>query len=226
MMPSPHPFSGFTGSRTVILPASFFTDLLPHLDDPAELRFTLLCLYFLNQREGEYRYLRHRDFTENPNAMALFDGMTDFQAALTRALQRGTILAVQAALPTGLETLYFLHTERGLRAAEALRRGDWSPGVGETPITIHAQHPDIFTLYEQNIGAVTPLLAEQLREAEASYPREWLKEAVQIAVESNRRNWRYILAILKRWETDGKTPAKASDARDAEENPYLKDPYA
>ncbi|MGI6380667.1 MAG: DnaD domain protein [Anaerolineae bacterium] len=40
-----------------------------------------------------------------------------------------------------------------------------------------------------------PLIAEQLQQAEADYPPEWIEDAFRIAVESNVRNWRYIAAI-------------------------------
>ena len=37
-------------------------------------------------------------------------------------------------------------------------------------IRAHGQRPSIYSLYEQNIGVLTPLLAEQLAEAERRYP--------------------------------------------------------
>jgi DnaD/phage-associated family protein len=39
-----------------------------------------------------------------------------------------------------------------------------------------------------------------LRNAEQDYPEEWLAEALTIAVKNNKRNWRYVEAILKRWK--------------------------
>jgi DNA replication protein DnaD len=33
----------------------------------------------------------------------------------------------------------------------------------------------------------------------------WIEEAFKIAVEKNVRNWRYIRAILERWQTEGKS---------------------
>ena len=55
---------------------------------------------------------------------------------------------------------------------------------------IDTSRPNIFSLYEQNIGLLTRLLAEELMEAEATYPEVWIEEAVRIAVESNKRSWR------------------------------------
>ena len=63
--------------------------------------------------------------------------------------------------------------------------------------------PNIFQLYESNIGIITPIMADILREAEKEYPYEWIEKAVTIAITRNARNWRYVEAILKRWQANG-----------------------
>ena len=57
--------------------------------------------------------------------------------------------------------------------------------------------PNIYTLYEENIGPLTALIAEELREAEETYPADWIEEAFREAVRMNKRNWKYVHAILK-----------------------------
>src|SRR5207249_7916281 len=64
--------------------------------------------------------------------------------------------------------------------------------------------PGIYELYEQNIGLLTPLIAEELREAERRYPSEWIEDAFREAVAYNRRNWRYVERILDNWATRGR----------------------
>jgi DNA replication protein len=59
-------------------------------------------------------------------------------------------------------------------------------------------------LYEQNIGPLTPLLAEELMDAERTYPASWLEDAFREAVELNKRSWRYVQRILERWAAEGK----------------------
>lgn len=67
---------------------------------------------------------------------------------------------------------------------------------------------NIFTAYESNIGVLTPMIAEKLKDAEQTYPLTWILEAFGLAVENNKRNWRYIETILKRWKADGKDEGK------------------
>ena len=69
--------------------------------------------------------------------------------------------------------------------------------------------PNIFALYEDNIGMLTPILAEELKEAEELYPWLWVCEAFQIAAAENRRRWGYISGILRRWAAEGKDDGKS-----------------
>jgi DnaD/phage-associated family protein len=66
------------------------------------------------------------------------------------------------------------------------------------------EKPNIFTLYEDNVGLISPLLAEELKEAEDLYPWDWISEAFKIAINQNKRSWAYISAILRRWADEGK----------------------
>jgi DnaD/phage-associated family protein len=122
--------------------------------------------------------------------------------------------------------LYFLNSERGRAALRAIEKGEWKP-TGDTrqPIALDMERPNVFRLYEENIGPLTPLIADVLREAEATYPLEWIQEAVRIAVENNVRRWRYVEAILSSWKKEGRD---AKDRRDTEEDrhKYVKGKYA
>jgi DnaD/phage-associated family protein len=56
--------------------------------------------------------------------------------------------------------------------------------------------PNIFQLYEQNIGMVQPLLVDKLKDAEKEYPIQWVQEAFATAVNANARNWNYVHKCL------------------------------
>jgi DnaD/phage-associated family protein len=67
---------------------------------------------------------------------------------------------------------------------------------------------DLFSVYENNIGPITTMTADNLVDAEKTYPVQWIVEAIKLAVENNKRNWRYCETILRRWQTDGKDEGK------------------
>ena len=62
---------------------------------------------------------------------------------------------------------------------------------------------NIFQLYEQNIGMLSPLISDALLDAEKIYPATWFEAAMREAVSNNARSWKYVEAILKRWQRDG-----------------------
>jgi DnaD/phage-associated family protein len=67
--------------------------------------------------------------------------------------------------------------------------------------------PNIYTLYEQELGALTPMLAQMLDLIDKEYPAGWFKDAVKEAKQSSSRgvSLKYVDAILKRWKTEGRT---------------------
>jgi len=221
-------FSGFAaGKGTIRVPSAFFSDLLPLIDDLAELKVTVYAFWALQQHESEHRYLRLSDLVEDQVLLAGLaeDAPTQRKLllhALERATARGTLLHVHIPV-TPPEDLYFMNTDKGRKAVAALENGDWQPGTAQ-PVGLIVERPNIFALYEQNIGPLTPLLSEMLRDAENSYPADWIADAVKIAVENNKRSWRYVEAILKSWATEGRNNRVTKSAKE-DVNPYLQDDY-
>jgi DnaD/phage-associated family protein len=81
-------------------------------------------------------------------------------------------------------------------------------------------------VYEENIGPLTPLIADALKDAEELYSPEWILDAIELAVKNNKRSWKYSEAILKRWKEEGR--GQKQDRRDAEKDhrKYIRGEYA
>jgi DNA replication protein len=218
-------FAGFPEGKLRVTPVPnlFFSDLLPNIDDLAEMKVTLYAFWALGQKEGAVRYLRLADFlgdgefmkglgaTHTLAAESLMDG-------IERAVARGTFLHINVESADGKMDLYFLNTEKGRAAVEGITRGEWRPGpASEEGVSLLIERPNVFVLYEQNIGPLTPMIADELRDAEQTYPVHWIEEAIEAAVENNVRKWRYILAILERWRQEGKRDSGV-DRRDTQKN--------
>lgn len=204
-------FDGFQPGkqRMVRLPEAFFMELLPLIDDANELKLTLFCFWAMEQQDGRYRYLRHADLTI-PEIPAPLDDPETLAVAMARCLKRGTMLAVNIDGANGLETLVFLNTPNGRTAVEQIAAGNWRPGDADHPVEVLPPPPNIYRLYEANIGMLTPMIADELRDAAETYPAAWIEEAIQIAVTRNARNWRYVCAVLERWQKEGKDDGKES----------------
>jgi len=206
-------FPGFPEGKLRLTPVPnlFFSELLPIIENLSEMKVTLYAFWALAQKEGPVRYLRLIDFmhdaafmkgmgaTPTLAAEALMDGVE-------RAVARGTLLHVSVEGADGVMELYFMNTEKGRAAVDGITRGAWRPNPDEEePITLMVERPNIFVLYEQNIGSLTPLISDQLRDAEQTYPLNWIEEAITLAVNNNVRKWRYVQSILERWRQEGKS---------------------
>ena len=204
-------FKGFTDSETFTqVPDSFFRELLPGIDDPAELKVTLYLLWRLTHMESRFRCLCRSEIAEDA---AFMKGLSpaDLDSGLEKAVRRGSLLVVES--PEG--GFYFLNSPRGRAQAEAMRQGDWRASVQPTSPP-PAGRPNIFKLYEQNIGPLTPLMADALKEAEAEYPPEWIEQALDEAQRRNKRSWKYVEAILRGWKEEGR--GKKQNRRGPEEH--------
>jgi DnaD/phage-associated family protein len=218
----PRKLSGFIGfpdqkMKAVVVPDLFFADLLPQIDDMAELKLTLHCFWLLNEQSGDLRYVRGDDLRADDVLLASLNLDSDLRTpaatledALERAVGRNTLLRMQVESgdedEATTEDWYFMNTVKGRQTVAAIRQGRLSELQSVLPedARLRVERPNLFVMYEQNIGMMTPLIADQLRDMEKSYPPEWIDEAFDIAVSRNKRALRYIHGILKRWETEGK----------------------
>ncbi len=206
----------------ISLPDQFFKELLPQIDHLGELKLVLYFFWRLNLMEGVFRYLKKGDFLADQDFMKSMSetGEPDtalLEDSLRRAVARSILLRATVPGEDGPEDFYFLNSSKGRAAVEAILQGQWRPAQEAQPISIpDIERPNIFQLYEENIGPLTPLIAETLRDAEETYPEQWIEEAVQIAVENNKRSWRYVDAILRRMQEGGRGEGK--DRRDSQKD--------
>jgi DNA replication protein len=197
-------FSGFhSDNRDLIrLPEAFFTQLLPVIDDLPQLRLLLYFFWHLEQQESKVRYFKWEEMIADPALVRMVGGEEALQIALKALVDLGAVL--KADLEWMNERYYFLNNPQGLAAVDAIQKGEWQGSTAERPaIQLTGEQPNIFKLYEENIGPITPMMAEILKEDEADYPSAWIEEAVRIAVTRNVRNWKYVHAILERWQKEG-----------------------
>ncbi len=217
------PFVGFSKKTNHLtsIPSQFFSELLPEIDSLEELKICLYVMWYLSHQEGPVQFITKQVFLEDVRFMKGLDkdpkqAQKELENGLERAVQRGFLLKAGTTGPEEFEALYFLNSSRGRGAVEALQKGEWTPEeIHCAPVRLELEKPNIFRLYEENIGPLTPLIADALRDAETTYTAAWIEEAIQIAVENNVRRWRYIEAILKSWQKEGRN---GTDRRDPEED--------
>jgi DnaD/phage-associated family protein len=207
-------FRGFPiGARATLIPNLFFSDVLPAIDEPAELIVSMYLFFALGRRRPGARVVTRADLAADPSlrrALARLPGGADaaLDRGLTGAVARGIVLRVG-----GQHEPAFAINSVPRRPAHARGAGDGGPVV--TPAATEPT-PSIYALYEEAIGTISPLIADELRAAEEEYPADWIESAFREAAAHNKRSWRYVARILERWRDEGRhdaTPGRDSQAR-------------
>ncbi|HLX56249.1 MAG TPA: DnaD domain protein [Ktedonobacteraceae bacterium] len=217
-------FAGFPSGKNpyVPVPEVFFTALLPEIEDMAELKVTLHLFWLLAQKKGDPRCVSDRELLADAVLLRSLKRKGDprpveerLRHGMEQAVARGSILRIYLKLLSEdgneeeLVGWYFFNTARSRKMVNELQGGELVPvsllatqdGSMEQALI---ERPNIFILYEQNIGLLSPLIADELRDAADQYPAEWIETAFREAVLHNKRKWSYIRAILRRWETEGR----------------------
>ncbi len=219
-------FGGFLTSEepSLQIPRVFVDEVLPQIADVVELKVTI-CLFDLLADAGVYDApLAEETIYRHPALRASLKRLgspkepdDSINRGLELAVSRGTMLRFMAR--SGEEganerggSWYLLNTPRNREALGKMVRGVTVPPPplsqpDTLPPIIEPERPNVFRLYEQNVGLLTPIIADQLIEATERYPLDWIEEAFGEAVSYNKRNWRYIRAILEKWATDGRRGA-------------------
>ena len=165
----------------ISLPDSFFIQVMPKIQDLVELKVVLYVAYLILRKPERTHLVTYKELKAESCRLSAELGEEILRQALDSAVEHGILLHSTLNIKGMLEDVYSLTTE------------------SRQPPTIN-----IFALYEQNIGMITPMMAEKLKDAERLYPPQWIEEAFEIAVTLNKRNWGYIARILERWASEGK----------------------
>ncbi len=197
-------FNGFTDSETFTqVPDSFFRQLLTEITDTDELKVTLYAMWRIEHMDGPFRAMCQTDFETDGLGLSA----DEVAAGVAKAVRRGSLLKSEH----GADVFYFLNSPRGRAAAEAFAKGNWRESA-KIMSALPMERPNVFKLYEENIGPLTPLIADALQDAEDTYSEEWVANAMIEAVQNNARSWKYIDTILKNWKKDGR--GKKQNRRD------------
>ncbi|UCD21877.1 MAG: DnaD domain protein [Chloroflexota bacterium] len=163
----------------ISLPESFFTQAVSRIQDLAELKIVLYVAYLILRKKVRPYSVTYKELLSH-ELMATI-GEDTIRQALNSAVEHGELSHSTLNINGVLVDVYSLPAD-----------------------SLQPSFINIFVLYEQNIGIITPMIAEELQEAEKLYPPGWIEEAFKEAVQLNKRSWRYIARILERWANEGK----------------------
>ena len=210
------------------LPDFLFTQVMPQIRDIAELKATICVFYLLHHKRRYPPFVTYGELLPSSTAMLGMERGA-LQHALELAVKHGSILQLNLDVDGKWQDVYFANMESEREAIDKIKSGELSikeavPEEGEICQAI--QSPSIFTIYEQNIGILTPMIVEELKEAAKLYPAQWIDEAFKEAVRMNKRSWKYIARILERWSSEGRdSGARRQDIEKGNSDKYIKGKY-
>lgn len=202
-------FTGFSTDKLVGLPPELFSEVIPVVTLPSELKVTLHFFYRLSRQRGTPRRM---SWDELVNDRLLRRGLR----AISKLRPPDELLSEGLEAAVRRTTLLHVVTPDGGRVANWYLANTpanrlWTTHVDAAALAAVSEaapeRPTLLTLYEQNIGLITPLLIDELREAEEHYPTHWIEDAMREAVRANARSWRYIRKVLERWAAHGRQDA-------------------
>ena len=207
------------------VPRSLITDILPAMTDLNELHVVLAMLRLVLEAGDvsapfeESTIVRDRTLRDALRVVGSGNS-ADYRIAtgLDLAVGRGVLLRFRTIEDQHERVWYTIATPEAKSAIDRMLQGESLPPrslwEGDSAPRIEPERPTVFRLYEQNIGLLSPIIADQLVRAMERYPREWIEDAIGEAVAYNRRNWRYIQRILQNWATTGRSEDRpGSDER-------------
>ena len=210
-------FQGFIkGVRYIPVPTPVFGELLEEIKDINELKIVLRIIRLLHDKKGLERYVTLDELLAD-RVLAISLDFSDIGERRTQILQALEIshtrnIFIRVDGKNKSPSLYYLNTEFERQTVGNVP--NLEPQLEFDPWESVGDRPNIYSLYEQNIGILTPIVAEKIGEAEQRYRLGWIEEAISEAVSLNSRNWRYISRILERWETEGKEEDTSEETED------------
>jgi len=194
-------------TRFISLPESFFTQTLPEIQDLSELKVVLYVAYLIARKpvhpHPDTIGVSYKELKAESRRLSAELGEETLGRVLDSAVEHGALSRSTSNIAGALKDVYSLTI------------------ASRQPATVN-----IFTIYEQNIGIITPMMAEKLKDAEQLYPPQWIEEAFGIAVTLNKRNWGYIARILERWASEGKDSGEHKrDIKKDDPDKYIKGKY-
>jgi DnaD/phage-associated family protein len=159
--------------------------------------------YLILRKPDHPHFVTYKELKAESCRLSAELGEETLRQALDSAVEHGALLHSTLNINGMLEDVYSLTAD------------------SRQPPTVN-----VFALYEQNIGMITPRIAEELKEADRLYPPQWIEEAFKEAVTLNKRRWEYIARILERWASEGKDSGEhRRNIKKIDPDKYIKGQY-
>ena len=199
-------------SGFVSIPNILFSSILENVEEIANLKLAFRITFLIQRQSGNVRFTTINSLLADPS-LVLAIGSPDaitfervVRSGIRTCIELGIFLGTTVETDGRKEELLFLNNNYNKEIIHKIHNSEIQlPTLpGASPVPEFAPRPNIFKIYEESIGMLTPVIAERLKELEEEFPDTWLYEAIKEASIQNHMRLSYIEGILRRWRQDGR----------------------
>ena len=200
-------FKGFKKNvQSIPVPAPVFDSILEAITNISELKLMLRIIWLLQIYNRKPPLITEAEIISDKVLSKTIGPPNTIQELLITLESYGIISS--SVKKNDQVKIIFLNSEK---IKNHIEKSDIIlQGIQPDPWNETTDIPNIYSVYEQNIGIITPHIAELIKESENLYPIDWIEDAIKQASVQNKRNWAYVSSILNRWKTEGKNNEKHS----------------
>jgi len=198
-------------------PNLVFGKLLNQIDDINDLKFILRIIWMINQIKRVPKYLTIEEIMADKIVHAIISTKSDIAMHATCLSMiknpqfSNLLICHEIDTSKSTSTVVAFNTTRNKTMLNKTQQLDKSDSVFQPDGDVSAESPNIFKLYEDNIGTLNPIIADELKIAETTYPNSWITSAFKESVLRNKRSWNYIKTILENWHREGKNDGRIGE---------------
>ena len=195
-------------------PNLVFGKLLNEIDDINELKFILRIVWMINQVKRVPKYVTLEEITADKIVHPIIKAKSNTEMnstclSMIKKPQFSNLLICHDIYTSkSTNTVIAFNTDRNQTMLIKTEQLDKSDAVFQPNGDVPEESPNIFKLYEDNIGTLNPIIADELKIAETTYPYAWITSAFKESVLRNKRSWNYVKTILENWRREGKNDGR------------------
>ena len=202
--------------RYTPIPNLVFGKLLDEVEEINDLKFILRIIWMINQVKRVPKYITIEEITGDKLVNTIIsqtgaEPHTVCLSMLNKPQFLNLFVCHEINIDQSSSIVIALNTTRNITMLNKIKNLDKSESVlqpnGDSP----KESPNIFKLYEDNIGTLNPIIADELKIAETTYPHPWITSAFKESVLRNKRSWNYIKTILENWYREGKNDGRIGE---------------
>ena len=137
-------------------PIEILTKVLKKIENIETIKFLIFTLYRFQAENLKIQFFTKSQIESSNSLSEILADIKKLDIILKELVDLGVFISIETNYKNKKEQLYLLNNARNRAAIRAIETGEWLPKSNVEEITF-VDRPNIYQLYEDNIGALTPM---------------------------------------------------------------------